>query len=121
MMMAEDWQPIETAPEDELVLLATSGDWVDTATCLVDESTGERRWFWQVDRPIHPNLKPFGWQRLPAGLSAPVLPQPCLSMAEKAAQAARCGCRGADDWCVCQNAPDRQTIAERRAAAAAPA
>lgn len=41
----------------------------------------------------------------------------CLSDAEQKAQAARCACRGSDDYCVCQNAPDATTKAERRAAA----
>lgn len=35
--------------------------------------------------------------------------EPCLSPAEQKAQGARCGCRGADDMCPCQNAPDRET------------
>lgn len=35
--------------------------------------------------------------------------EPCLSGAEQKAQGARCGCRGADDLCVCQNAPDAET------------
>ncbi|GLQ09283.1 hypothetical protein GCM10007913_12150 [Devosia yakushimensis] len=41
-----------------------------------------------------------------------------LTTAEKAAQASRCGCKGSDDLCPCQNAPDAQTIAERLAGAA---
>jgi hypothetical protein len=39
----------------------------------------------------------------------------CLSAEEKADQATRCGCRGQDDYCPCQNAPDRQTTAGRTA------
>lgn len=38
---------------------------------------------------------------------------PCLSRDEQRAQGARCACRGSDDYCPCQNAPDRQTIAAR--------
>lgn len=41
--------------------------------------------------------------------------EPCLSEAEQKAQATRCGCRGADDLCVCQNAPDATTRAARKA------
>lgn len=41
----------------------------------------------------------------------------CLTDAEQKAQATRCACRGSDDYCVCQNAPDSVTKAERRAAA----
>jgi hypothetical protein len=40
--------------------------------------------------------------------------EPCLSPAEQKAQGARCGCRGADDYCVCQNVPDAVTRAARR-------
>lgn len=40
----------------------------------------------------------------------------CLTSAEQAAQASRCNCRGADDLCVCQNAPDAETRAARRLA-----
>lgn len=39
--------------------------------------------------------------------------QPCLSPAEQKAQGERCGCLGADDYCTCQNVPDRETRAAR--------
>ncbi len=39
----------------------------------------------------------------------------CLSDIEQKAQATRCGCRGSDDMCVCQNVPDETTKVERRA------
>jgi hypothetical protein len=42
--------------------------------------------------------------------------EPCLSPAEQKAQGLRCGCMGADDYCVCQNVPDATTRAERTAA-----
>lgn len=38
-----------------------------------------------------------------------------LTEAEQKAQGARCGCMGADDYCVCQNVPDKQTRAKRAA------
>lgn len=41
--------------------------------------------------------------------------EPCLTDAEQKAQGARCGCRGADDYCVCQNVPDATTRAARGA------
>lgn len=41
------------------------------------------------------------------------LEQQCLSPAEQKSQGDRCGCRGADDYCVCQNVPDKQTLAAR--------
>ncbi|WP_180903261.1 hypothetical protein [Martelella soudanensis] len=37
----------------------------------------------------------------------------CLSLEEMKAQASRCNCRGADDYCPCQNAPDRETRRQR--------
>lgn len=37
-----------------------------------------------------------------------------LSNADQKAQGARCGCGGADDYCVCQNVPDPVTWEERR-------
>lgn len=37
------------------------------------------------------------------------LREPCLTQAEQKAQGARCGCRGADDYCGCQNRPDAIT------------
>lgn len=39
----------------------------------------------------------------------------CLSPSEQKAQGARCGCMGADDYCVCQNVPDAITKHERAA------
>lgn len=41
--------------------------------------------------------------------------EPCLSSAEQKAQALRCGCRGSDDYCPCQNTPDRVTRQYRAA------
>lgn len=40
-----------------------------------------------------------------------------LTTAEQAAQAKRCGCRGYNDMCGCQNTPDHETLWERAAAA----
>lgn len=42
-----------------------------------------------------------------------------LSQSEMKAQGARCGCRGSDDYCVCQNVPDRMTLDGRKANAKA--
>lgn len=36
-----------------------------------------------------------------------------LSESEKKAQGERCGCRGVDDYCVCQNVTDANTRADR--------
>jgi hypothetical protein len=39
--------------------------------------------------------------------------QPGLTDAEQKAQGARCGCKGVDDMCVCQNVTDATTRADR--------
>lgn len=39
--------------------------------------------------------------------------EPGLTEAEKKAQGGRCGCRGVDDMCVCQNVTDATTRADR--------
>jgi hypothetical protein len=63
------WRPIETAPEDENILVATTGGWVDTAF-WTDEGEG-RQWWWLVSAnkfaqyPIHPDLVPTHWMPLP--------------------------------------------------------
>jgi hypothetical protein len=41
--------------------------------------------------------------------------EPIPSRAEQKAQALRCGCRGSDDYCCCQNVPDRVTRQYRAA------
>jgi hypothetical protein len=41
--------------------------------------------------------------------------EPNLTVAEQKAQAARCACRGVDDYCPCQNTPDRVTRQYRAA------
>lgn len=42
-----------------------------------------------------------------------------LSAADMKAQAARCPCRGSDEFCACQNVPDRVTRAARLTSAEA--
>lgn len=66
------WRSIDTAPEDQHVILATSGDHVGEAIMLTDEDTGQQKWAWALG-PLHPNHTPYGWQPLPSSLSAPVL------------------------------------------------
>lgn len=63
------WQPIDTAPEDENILVATQGGYVDTAF-WTDDGDG-RKWWWlesankYAPHPIHPNLVPTHWMPLP--------------------------------------------------------
>lgn len=47
-------------------------------------------------------------------MAAQLAAEPGLTDAEQKAQAARCGCRGSDDYCACQNQPDEQTRAARQ-------
>jgi hypothetical protein len=54
--------------------------------------------------------------RARAALEAAAAADACLSDAEQKAQAARCGCKGSDDYCPCQNAADRETIKARLSA-----
>ncbi len=43
-----------------------------------------------------------------------LLKQPSiLTSTEQKAQGKRCSCGGADDYCVCQNSPDKNTISKR--------
>jgi hypothetical protein len=44
-----------------------------------------------------------------------MISQPNLTPQEQWAQAARCPCRGSDDYCICQNVPDRLTRQQRAA------
>lgn len=66
------WRSIDTAPEDQHVILGTSGGHVGEAIMLIDEDTGQQKWAWALG-PLHPNHTPYGWQPLPSSLSAPVL------------------------------------------------
>lgn len=66
------WRSIDTAPEDERVILATAGNWVGEAIMLRNEDTGEQEWNWvDTGKPTRHSL--YGWQPLPSPISAPVL------------------------------------------------
>ena len=65
------WRSIDTAPEDQHVILCTSGGHVGEAIMLIDEDTGQQKWAWALG-PLHPNHIPYGWQPLPDALNAPV-------------------------------------------------
>ena len=67
----DGWRSIDTAPEDQHVILCTSGGHVGEAIMLIDEDTGKQKWAWALG-PLHPNHMPFGWQPLPDALNAPV-------------------------------------------------
>lgn len=68
------WHSVDTAPEDEWVILATSGEHVGQALMLVDEDTGQQAWSWYGGDPVHPNLKPLGWRHMPSPLFTEILP-----------------------------------------------
>ena len=65
------WRSIDTAPEDEHVILATSGGHVGEAIMLIDEDTGKQKWAWAFG-PVHPNHEPYGWQPMPSAIDFPV-------------------------------------------------
>lgn len=64
------FQPIATAPIDEPVLLATTGDWVGEAVYGEDEENPSWRWIAE-NEPIHPNFKPLGWMPFPPAITEP--------------------------------------------------
>jgi hypothetical protein len=69
-VLAAGWLPIESAPEDENILVATQGGHVDTAFWTDEDGEG-RKWWWLVSaneyakHPLHPNLIPLYWMPLP--------------------------------------------------------
>ena len=68
-MRTELYRPISTAPTDEWVILATSGDWVGQAIYGEDEENPTWRW---VEGPLHPDHKPLGWMPLPPPIQSEV-------------------------------------------------
>lgn len=66
------WRSIDTAPEDEHVILATSGGHTGEALMLIDEDTGQRQWVW-AHGPVHQKHEPWGWMPMQDPPSAPVL------------------------------------------------
>lgn len=67
----EGWRSIDTAPEDEHIILATSGGHVGEAIMLIDEDTGKQKWAWALG-PVHANHEPYGWQPMPSAIDFPV-------------------------------------------------
>lgn len=67
----DGWRSIDTAPEDQHVILCTSGGHVGEAIMLIDEDSGQQKWAWALG-PVHPSHIPYGWQPLPEALNAPV-------------------------------------------------
>lgn len=61
------WQPMESAPEDEAVILATTGGWVGQASkSFQHPGEDECRWAWAgAEEPLNENLVPVAWQPLP--------------------------------------------------------
>lgn len=65
------WHSIDTAPEDQHVILATTGGFVGEAIMLLDETTGKQKWAWALG-PVHPNHVPLGWQHMPSPIHHPI-------------------------------------------------
>lgn len=57
--------PMDKAPEDDNVILATTGGHVGEAIMLVDQDTGAQCWTWANGKPLHANHKPLGWLPMP--------------------------------------------------------
>jgi hypothetical protein len=109
-----DWRPIDTAPKDGTrVLLWSNGFLVMVGAWLEHTGRVMAPTWWSNNVPIIPG--PTHWLPIPA---IPTY-EPGLTDAEQKAQGARCGCHGADDYCVCQNVADATTRAERATAGAA--
>ncbi|ALN73568.1 hypothetical protein [Aureimonas sp. AU20] len=68
----DGWKSIDTAPEDEHVLLSTTGGHVGEALMLIDEDTGQQKWTW-AGGPVSKFHQPLGWMPMPKALSKPVL------------------------------------------------
>ena len=64
-MTNDGWQPVETAPEDEKVIIYTDLGWIDTAFGVTDEDTGIKQWFWCDGKEVHSNNNITHWQPLP--------------------------------------------------------
>lgn len=65
-----NWQPIETAPIDEWVLIAATPDHVGQAIVYDDadingNGSDARRYEWAFGSAFHPNHKPTHWMPLP--------------------------------------------------------
>jgi len=62
------WLHINSAPEDEHVILCTTGGHVGEALMLCDEESGEQKWTWALG-PVHPKHKPLGWMPMPPAIN----------------------------------------------------
>lgn len=71
----DDWRDMESAPNEEWVIIATDGGWVGQAcrewygpNGLGEPQDGELRWFWAGSnnlQPIHEKHKPIKWSPMP--------------------------------------------------------
>ena len=104
----DGWRGISTAPDDEWLLVATTGGWVGEAMTL------EGAWKWASGHAFHSDIVPLKWMPLPVHPEVAPEVVVCLTDAEQKEQAKRCSCRGVDDYCPCQNVPDSQTIRSRK-------
>lgn len=62
----DQWRPIETAPEDEVILVYVEPDWVASAFYIIDDDTQERIWLWDCCNRMHENHLPVAWMPTPA-------------------------------------------------------
>jgi hypothetical protein len=59
VLAATGWQPLSTVPEDEWLLVATTGGWVGEAMVL------DGVWKWASGNVFHSDIVPLEWMPLP--------------------------------------------------------
>lgn len=59
VLASSGWRPLNTATEDEWILVATTGGWVGEAMVLDGE------WRWAGGHAFHPDIVPLKWMPLP--------------------------------------------------------
>ena len=78
---------------------------------LVQCNSGHRNW---IEPEAQPMVQAYYCSICGKPILTPLNEEDAgLSEAEKKEQAARCACRGSDDYCPCQNVPDAKTLADR--------
>jgi hypothetical protein len=96
--------------EDELGNLTSIAEWDAAGERSHGDELGREMDRWE-NHPEH--VKDRFRNRARKVLETVAAADACLSNAEQKAQAARCGCKGSDDYCPCQNVADRETIKTR--------
>lgn len=70
-LASSEWQPIETAPANEMLLVANTGWGALDRVIACKREYAESGWVDQYGKPLPPSWAPGWWMRLPA---SPVWP-----------------------------------------------